>query len=327
LAKQLVREAQKAGADCVKFQTFRADEIVVSDAPKANYQLKSTDRLETQLKMLKELELSKESFQELVAYCKRCGIEFLSTPYSYRDVDLLEELGVNAFKVASGQLTETPFLEYVAKKGKPLIVSTGMSTWSEVKEAVGAIQNVGMEDLILLQCTTNYPSHMKDAHLRVISSFIQAFSFPIGYSDHTTGETAILGSIALGAKVIEKHFTLDKKMKGPDHSSSMEPMELKNLIEKIRDLEVAMGTNTKTLTDVERVNAQGMKRSLASIGRIPSGAKFESSMLTFKRPATGIPPKRLESIIGQYAQEDIPPDTVIKEEMVAAQCPEPQKTH
>ncbi|MCB4755555.1 MAG: N-acetylneuraminate synthase [Elusimicrobia bacterium] len=316
LAKRLVEEAKRAGADCVKFQTFKAEEIVTHGAPKANYQLRSTDPTVSQLNMLKKLELPKEAFSKLIRHCKAMEIQFLSTPYSFHDIDLLDELGVEAFKVASGQLTEWPFLTYMARKGKPMIISTGMSTLEDVRGAVQAVRQGGNEEFILLQCTTNYPSQLEDAHLRVIETLKNEFHVPVGYSDHTVGSLAILGAVALGASVIEKHFTLDRHMPGPDHSSSIEPKELSQLVQQIRDLEKALGNRDKMLSPIEIKNAAAMKRSLVSAQFIARGTRFALPMLTFKRPATGISPQHMEKIIGKEALCDIPPDTIVTYEMV-----------
>jgi N-acetylneuraminate synthase/N,N'-diacetyllegionaminate synthase len=311
LAKKLIEEAKGAGADCVKFQTFKAEEIVTSKAPKADYQLGSTDPKESQFSMLKKLELPKESFQELMRHCQKVGIQFLSTPYSFNDIDLLDKLGVPAFKVASGQLTEIPFLQYMAKKGKPIILSTGMATLAEIRESIDALQKDGHTDIILLQCTTNYPSKKEDTHLKVITTFQNEFGIPVGYSDHTVGPVAILGAVTLGACVIEKHFTLDKNLPGPDHASSIEPAELKDMVELIRDMSLSLGTGEKTPTPVEIKNAQGMKRSLTSTQLIPKGTQIEAQMITFKRPATGIPPKDLNKVLGKITRCDIPADSII----------------
>ncbi len=308
LAKKLIEEAAKAGADCVKFQTFKASEIVTADAPKAAYQLLSTDKKESQHAMLEKLELPKEAFKELMDHCKKEGIQFLSTPYNFNDVDMLSSIGVEAFKIASGQLTETPFIEYAAKKGKPLILSTGMAAMGDVKAAVRAL---GKTPAILLQCTTDYPAKVEDANLNVITTFQKEFTFPIGYSDHTTGDTTILGAVALGARMIEKHFTLDKKMDGPDHACSVEPAELKELIAKIRELEKAMGSAEKFLSATEKKNAVGMKRSIVAKRAIRKGEKITADMLAFKRPATGIPPRELSHLIGKKAAQDIAADEIL----------------
>jgi N,N'-diacetyllegionaminate synthase len=315
-AKRLVDEAKKVGADCVKFQTFRAEEIVTSKAPKAEYQLRVTDPAESQLAMLKKLELPKESFAELLAYCNQVEIQFLSTPYSFHDVDLLAEIGVEAFKIASGQLTELPFLSYVARQRKPMILSTGMATLQDVREAVDAIRAAGLEDMVLLQCTTNYPARIEDANLRVITTLSQEFKVPVGYSDHTVEEEAVLGAVALDACVIEKHFTLDRRLAGPDHSSSLEPAEMARLVQGVRIMEKALGRAEKIPAQAEVRNAAGMKRSLASTQVIFKGTRITREMITFKRPATGLPPKSLEWIIGKEATRDILPDTILTADMI-----------
>lgn len=316
LAKKLIEQAKEAGADCVKFQTFKGEDIVTKSAPKADYQLKVTDPIESQLAMLKKLELPKEAYLDLMAHCRKVDIQFLSTPYGFHDVDFLDGLGVEFFKVASGQCTELPLLEYIAKKKKPIILSTGMTTMEDCREAVKAIRRAGLAEIVLLQCTTNYPSLIEDANLRVIPTLIKEFDIPIGYSDHTTDNVGILGSIALGACVIEKHFTLDRNMTGPDHSSSVEPIEFKKLIEQIRRMEKALGSSEKFLTAAEKKNATGMKRSLTAVKMIPRGTQIGAPMITFKRPASGMHPKRFYEVVGKKALIDIPADTIITEEMV-----------
>ena len=316
LAKKLVAEAKRAGADCIKFQTFQAEELVTLSAPKADYQLQTTDPSESQFAMLKKLELPKMAYEELMKECSKENILFLSTPYSFKDVDFLDELGVPGFKIASGQLTEYSFLAHVAKKKKPIFISTGMCTLEDIRGAVKTFRDEAHNNFVLLQCTTNYPSHMEDAHLRVIPALKLAFQINVGYSDHTVGDTAILGAVALGACVIEKHFTLDRRTPGPDHSSSMEPREFAELVKKIRNLEKALGQSGKTLTPMEAKNALGMKRSITSTQLIKRGTTIQLDMLTFKRPATGLHPNLLNKVIGKRAAKDISPDTFLSEEMV-----------
>ncbi|NUQ16643.1 MAG: N-acetylneuraminate synthase family protein, partial [Flavobacteriales bacterium] len=241
LAFRLVDEARAAGADCVKFQTFKAERIVTAAAPKANYQLEVTDRAESQFDMLRKLELDREAFARIQDRCRQAGIDFMSTPYNPEDAELLHGLGVDAFKIASGQLVELPFLRQVARYGRRMIVSTGMADLEEVREAVGAIRDAGNDDLIVLQCNTDYPSRVEDANLRAMLTMRDALQVRVGYSDHVPENHACFAAVALGAEVIEKHFTLDRGMPGPDHGSSLEPVAFRELVAGIRAVERSLG--------------------------------------------------------------------------------------
>lgn len=305
LARQLVRVAKEAGADCVKFQTFKADQLVTLNAPKADYQLKVTNPKESQWEMLKRLELSPTAYQSLIAYCRELDIDFLSTPYNVEDVMFLMNLGVSAFKVASGQIIEPAFLAAVAHTGRPIFLSTGMATLAEVDEAVRVIRAAGNDQITLLQCTTNYPSRLEDANLRTIPTMSAAFGVSMGYSDHTQSDTACLVSIGLGARVIEKHLTLDKEMPGPDHSSSADPVEFANLVRLIREAELTLGTGRKEPCIAELENSRGMRRSVVAARQIKAGEVFTPEMLLYKRPGTGIRPNLLPEILGCTATCDI----------------------
>lgn len=311
LAQALVREAKACGADCVKFQTFKAERIVTQTAPKADYQLQSTDPSESQMEMLRKLELAPQDYATLLETCEREKILFLSTPYNHEDVDFLDDLGVCAFKVASGQLVEPAFLSHVARKGKPIIVSTGMATLAEVDEAVRAIRSSGNDQVVLLQCTTNYPSRPEDAHLCAMNTMRAALGVSVGYSDHTQTETACIAAVALGACVIEKHFTLDKSMPGPDQSSSADPRDFSRLVKLIRETELVLGGALKRPVEAERRNALGMRRSIVSAIPIPCGTIITEEMLTYKRPGSGIPPNRLNEVIGRVAARDIPENALV----------------
>jgi len=311
LALDLVREAKKTGADCVKFQTFKAAQIVTPEAPKANYQLQVTDPGESQFEMLKKLELQTEDWQKIMAFCRELDIQFLSTPYNKEDADLLAELGVDAFKIASGQLVETPFLDYVARKGKPMIISSGMATLAEVYEGVQAIRNAGNHDIILLQCTTNYPSTLEDANVRTMVSMSESMNVLTGYSDHVPNNYACYAAVALGACLIEKHFTLDTAMEGPDHSSSLDPAAFTQLVKGIRNVEASLGSAVKSPTATEIANTQGMRRSLIALKAISAGTVIEEKDLGYKRPATGIPPSMLRDVVGKTVRKDIPADVPI----------------
>lgn len=316
LAKRMILSAKDCGANCVKFQTFRASQVVTPSAPKANYQLEVTDKNESQLEMLKKVELDYDDHLELKKYADNLDMIFLSTPYNDKDVDLLEDLNVDGYKIASGQIVETPFLEKIARKQKPIFLSTGMATLAEVDNAVQVIKSCGNQQILLLQCTTNYPSALSDANLNVIPTMKRAFKLPIGYSDHTMGNETAIAAVALGACLVEKHFTLDKSMEGPDHACSATPEDFFQLVRSVRSVEQAMGTGVKYPSDAEIRNALGMRRSITAACNIKQGDVIRESMLTFKRPATGLDPTYHPVIIGNIASRDIPKDELIALEMI-----------
>jgi len=312
MARLLVKAAKRAGADAVKFQTFRAEALVVRDAAKARYQLQTTDPGESQYEMLRKLELTHETQAELAGLCGGEGIEFLSTPYNFEDVDFLDSLGVRAFKLASIHLVERPFLEYVARKGKTMIVSTGMGTLEDVTEAVRAIRGVADVPVILLQCTTNYPSAPEDANLRAMRTMREALGLPVGYSDHTQSETCCVAAVALGAVMIEKHFTLDRALAGPDHSSAADPEEFARLVQRIRETERALGTGKKAPSAGEAANAPAMRRSIVARRAIAAGEVIGAEALTLKRPGTGLEPRYWDDVVGMRAPREIAPDESLK---------------
>jgi len=316
LARQLVLEAKKCGADCVKFQTFKAERVVTKDAPKANYQMKTTDPGESQLEMLKNCELKPEFHRELIELCDREAIIFLSTPYNIEDVDFLDGLDVEAFKLASIHAAEPYFGRYVAEKGKPIILSTGMATQGEVDEAVRSIRETGNEGLVLLQCSTNYPSRLEDANLRAMRTMRDAFGALVGYSDHTQNDTACIAAVALGAKVIEKHFTLNKTLPGPDQSSSADPEEFARLVRNIRNVEKTLGSARKEPCEIEKKNVVGMRRSIVARCDISNGTVIAENMLTCKRPSTGLSPKYMDYIVGKKAADNIRKDEFIDLRMI-----------
>lgn len=315
LAKQLIDVAAKARADAVKFQTFIAEEIVSTNSPKAEYQKQTTDASESQFDMIKKLELSKEDHQELMDYAKHKNIMFLSTPFDKRSVDLLVELGVPLIKISSGEITNHPFLKYIAKKGLPIILSTGMSTLEEVAEAVSIIIDAGCENLTLLHCTSNYPARVEDCNLLAMKTMADAFDVPIGYSDHTSGIYVSLAATAMGACVIEKHFTLDENLPGPDHKASLEPAELEELIRGIRLVEKAQGSYVKAPVESELEVRDVARRSIVAKVDIPAGTVITEDMLAFKRPSVGVSPKNMGKIIGQISISDIKKDFLINFEM------------
>jgi N-acetylneuraminate synthase/N,N'-diacetyllegionaminate synthase len=318
MALRLVEEAKRVGADCVKFQTFKAERVVTEEAPKAAYQLKTTSAKESQVEMLRKLELDEWAYPQLLDACQEEDILFLSTPYNVEDVDFLDNLGVQAFKIASGQAVEPYFVEYVAKKGKPILLSTGMCTLVEVDRAVRVVRGTGNDQIVVLQCTTNYPSAIEDCNLHAMVTMRDALDVLVGYSDHTEGLTAATSSVALGACVVERHFTLDKSLPGPDHSSSSDPDEFVALVRQIRQAELALGSSAKYPCQIEQENALGMRRSIVAKGTIRSGQIITEGMLTFKRPATGLKPDLLPELVGRVATCDIKPDQMLSWEMVGA---------
>jgi len=320
MARELVSSAAAFGADAVKFQTFKADRVVTHGAPKAEYQLEVTDKAESQLEMLERVELDEAEHRELKTLADSKGIVFLSTPYNFEDIELLETLGVDAYKIASGQIVEHAFLQRVAGTAKPIILSTGMATMAEIEAAVKIIERscTGAleEKLILMQCTTNYPSLIEDANLRVIETLRSRFGCHVGYSDHTLGTEAVIAAVALGAAVIEKHYTLDKTLPGPDHLSSATPLELKELVVKIRRTEAALGSEIKEPSKAEILNATGMRRSLATTRAVKCGEVITQEILTFKRPSSGMAPQLYSMVIGKRVVRDIEAGVLLDKDMV-----------
>lgn len=316
MAIELIDAAKNAGADCVKFQTFKAEQIVTLQSPKAKYQTLVTDAKESQYDMLKKLELNFDAFKILFDHCKKTNIDFLSTPYNKEDADLLNDIGVSGFKIASGQLTEIPFLQYVAKKKKTMIISTGMATMADVFNAVDAIRNTGNNDIVVLQCTTNYPSTIEDANILAMESIREACRVRVGYSDHVPNNYACFAAVALGAEIIEKHFTLDKSLPGPDHSSSLNPAEFKDFIDGLRQVERSLGTGIKLPTATEKQNAFGMKRSLVALTDLPAGTILQEKHIGFKRPASGLSINYLDKIIGKPLAKAMTKDEAFQYEMI-----------
>jgi N-acetylneuraminate synthase/N,N'-diacetyllegionaminate synthase len=302
-AKQLTDVAAEAGADAVKFQTFLADKIVAKIGPKAGYMEKVSK--ESVYKIFKRMELPREWHRELAEYANKKGLIFLSSPFDEEAVNLLEELGVPAFKVASGELTNFPLIKYMARKGKPLIVSTGAATMGEVGEAVSVIKNEGNKKIVLLHCVANYPAAPEDANLLAMRTLKEKFKLPVGYSDHTLGVAAPLAAAALGAAVIEKHFTLSRKLPGPDHFYALEPGELRAMVEGIRAVEKMLGSPIKRPAKAEREIRRLARRSIFAKVDIPAGTVITKEMLTVLRPAIGLEPKYLENVISRKARVNI----------------------
>jgi N,N'-diacetyllegionaminate synthase len=317
LGKKLIDAAKDAETDAVKFQAFKAENLVTKYAEKARYQKATTGPNESQYNMIKKLELKAEEFRELYDYAKKKNIIFLSSTVDKKSVDLLGNLGVPAFKVASGEITNFPLLRYIAGKKKPVILSTGMSTLDEIEDALEVIRQKGVQDIVLLHCVTSYPAKIEDVNLRVIETLRHRFKLPVGFSDHTLGITASIASAALGAVLIEKHFTLDTSLPGPDHKASLEPDELKEMVRAIRDVEKALGDGIRKLTEDEERIKKVARRSIVAKVRIPKGTIITEDMLDLKRPGVGIEPKYLNDIIGKRAKKDIKPDELVTFEKLA----------
>jgi N-acetylneuraminate synthase/N,N'-diacetyllegionaminate synthase len=317
LGKKLIDAAKDAEADAVKFQAFKAENLVTKYAEKARYQKATTGPNESQYNMIKKLELKDEEFRELYDYAKKKNIIFLSSTVDKESVDLLGNLGVPAFKVASGEITNFPLLRYIAGKKKPVILSTGMSTLDEIEDALEVIRQKGVEDIVLLHCVTSYPAKIEDVNLRVIETLRHRFKLPVGFSDHTLGITTPIASAALGAVLIEKHFTLNTSLPGPDHKASLEPDELKEMVRAIRDVEKALGDGIRELTEDEERIKKVARRSIVAKVRIPKGTIITEDMLDLKRPGVGIEPKYLNDIIGKRAKKDIKPDELVTFEKLA----------
>jgi N,N'-diacetyllegionaminate synthase len=311
LAKRLVDVAMKAGADAVKFQTFKAEDVVTKTAEKAEYQKKTTGAEGSQFVMIKKLEIEERDFEELFDYAYRKGIIFLSSPFDKRSVDLLDKLGVPAFKIASGEITNLPLIRYIARKGKPIILSTGMSTMAEIEEALRVINDEETKDIVLLHCVTSYPAKVENSNLRAMQTLRRAFKLPVGLSDHTIGITVPIAAVALGAAALEKHFTLDKNLPGPDHKASLTPEELNQMVMVVRQVEKAMGDGIKSPTEEEEEIKKVVRRSIVAKIDIPKGAFITEEMLDVKRPGTGVEPKYINEVIGVVARCRIQQDELL----------------
>lgn len=313
LAHRLIDVAVEAGADAVKFQTFQTDRLAARQAPKAAYQRETTDATESQADMLRRLELSHEAHVELRDYCRRRGVTFLSTPFDEESADFLYGLGVPGYKISSGDLTNIPFLQYVARKGRPMLISTGMATLGEVEDAVRAIEAEGLNDLAVLQCVSNYPAEPDDVNLRAMATLAQAFRKPVGYSDHTLGIDVALAAVALGACIVEKHFTLDKGMAGPDHRASLEPDELKAMISGIRRVERSLGDGVKRPRPSEAAVALVARKSLYWAQDMEKGGAVKRDDFIALRPASGLLPCRLKELLGRRLRRAVKAGTAVQE--------------
>jgi len=308
LAYQLIDVAKDAGVDAVKFQTFKAENVVSKLADKAEYQKKTTGLDKSQLEMIKKLEISFDDFIKLKKYCDKKGIMFLSTPFDHQSIDFLYDL-INIYKIPSGEIINYPYLKHITTKNKPIIMSTGMANLGEVEEAINIIRSVNSEvQISLLHCTTNYPASYEEVNLKAMQTLAAAFKLPIGYSDHTLGIEVPVAAVAMGAKIIEKHFTLDKKLPGPDHMASLEPDELKEMVKAIRNIEKALGDGIKKPNKSEIEIMKVARKSLISTRDIRAGEIIKESDIAIKRPGTGIPPKFKVIIIGMKLVNDIRQD-------------------
>ncbi len=316
MAKKLVEVAARCGANAVKFQTFQAEKLATPDAPKADYQQRSTADTESQFEMLKKLELSLEDHKILIQHCGDHQITFMASPFDEASVDLLNDLNVPAFKVPSGELTNSPLLSYIASKQKPIVVSTGMANLGEVEQAVNIIEQTGNTNIALLHCVSNYPANPKDIHLRAMQTMKHAFALPIGYSDHTLGNEVAFAAVALGACVIEKHFTLDRTMPGPDHQASCEPDQLTELVQGIRNIEKSLGSARKQPAASELNTMKVARKSLVAAQPIAAGMELSEELIAIKRPGTGLPPTLRSFLIGQKVNQDIEAGTLFSLEML-----------
>lgn len=312
LAKKLVDAAADAGADCVKFQTFVAKDIATKNAAKADYQKLQTDAEESQYDMLKKLELSFDAFAELNAYCGSKNIEFMSTAFDFTSIDFLANLGIGIWKIPSGDITNLPYLIRIAKLNKPVILSTGMSTMEEIKDAIGVLKDYGAGDVTVLHCTTEYPTPFGDVNLKAMQAIRKELGVRVGYSDHTKGIEVPIAAVALDALVIEKHLTLDTTMEGPDHKASLDPDEFKAMVTSIRNIELALGTGLKQPMESEKKNLAVARKSIIASKNISAGEVFTEDNITVKRPGNGISPMRWFEILGEIASRDFKEDELIE---------------
>jgi len=314
LAKKLVDVAVEAGADAVKFQTFKAENLVSKEAKKAEYQVENTGSNETQYEMLKKLELGFDEFVELKKYCDKKGIMFLSTPFDFESIKFLDDLGLEIFKIPSGEITNYPYLREIAKLKKRVILSTGMANMCEIEQALDVMEKFGTnrKNITILHANTEYPTPMEDVNLMAMLTIKEAFKVDVGYSDHTLGIEIPIAAVAMGAVVIEKHFTLDKNMEGPDHKASLEPDELKAMIKAIRNIEIALGNGIKKPSKSESKNIEVARKVIVAKRDIKKGEKFSEDNLTVKRAGKGISPMRWEETICRFADKDYKKDEKIR---------------
>ena len=313
-AKKLVDVAADAGADYVKFQTFKADTLVTQSAEKAEYQKILTDKSESQFEMIKKLELDKSAHDELIKHCEKKGIRFLSTAFDHDSIELLADLNIPLYKIPSGEITNLPYLRHIGRMGKPIILSTGMSTLEEVQKALNVLLESGAEKekITILHCNTEYPTPMEDVNLKAMLTIREELGVNIGYSDHTLGIEVPIAAVAMGATVIEKHFTLDRTLTGPDHAASLEPHELKSMVTAIRNIKKAMGDGIKKPSPSETRNIPIARKSIVAKKPIKKGERYSEENITVKRPGTGISPIEWDNIINQKSIKDFIIDDLIE---------------
>ena len=312
-AKKLIDAAVNSGADLVKFQTFKAETLVTTTAEKADYQKNLTDRSETQFEMIKKLELDRAAHEELIQYCEQKGTRFLSTAFDHDSIDLLAELNIPFFKIPSGDITNLPYLRHIGRMGKSIVMSTGMATLKEVRAALNILLEAGAEKnkITVLHCNTEYPTSMEDVNLKAMLTMRDELGVAIGYSDHTLGIEVPVAAVALGASVIEKHFTLDRTLPGPDHAASLNPEELKAMVAAIRNIEKAKGDGIKKPSESERKNIPIARKSIVAKKPISKGELFSEKNLTVKRPGTGISPMEWDTYIGKLSDREYQADELI----------------
>ncbi|KEI12875.1 hypothetical protein Z959_00600 [Clostridium novyi B str. ATCC 27606] len=316
LAKKLVDKAVEAGVDAVKFQTFKSEKLVTGYASMAKYQKDNIGIEDSQFNMLKKLELSYEEFTELKRYCDEKNIIFMSTPFDFESAKFLNSIDVEVFKISSGDLTNIPLLEYIAEFNKPMILSSGMATLGEVEDAIMAIRSKELEDIAVLHCTSNYPAKISSVNLKAMNTIKSAFNVTGGYSDHTKGISIPIAAVALGAEIIEKHFTLDKEMEGPDHKASLDPKELKEMVKEIRNVELSLGNGIKTFTENEIDTMKVARKSIVAKNFIKKGEVITKDDLDYKRPGDGLSPKHYKYIVGKKASKDISIDTQVTLDLI-----------
>ncbi len=314
LARQMVEAAHCCGVDYVKFQTFKAEKIANKFAKQAEYQQHNLKQESSQVQMLRQLELTFTDFSLLNGYCKEIGIKFMSTPFDLESIDFLADIGMDYMKVPSGEITNLPYLRKIAKTGIPVIMSTGMCRMGEIEDAMEVLYNGGLstDRITLLHCNTEYPTPMIDVNLRAMETLRSAFGTKVGYSDHTKGIEVPIVAVAMGASVIEKHFTLDRTLPGPDHVASLEPDELKLMVDSIRNIEKAIGHSEKRVSESERKNIQVARKSIVAAKNIKKGETLSENNLTVKRPGNGISPMKWDSVIGMSAKRDFQEDELIE---------------
>jgi len=314
LARKLIDVAAEAGADCVKFQTFVADRLLTPHAKKAGYQNQTTGQNESQYSMIRKLELTREMHEELIEHCSSREIQFFSTGFDQESVDLLVELGLDCFKIPSGEITNRPYLRHIGKYGKPVILSTGMANLDEIEAALRILEEAGTphNNITVLHCNTEYPTPMNDVNLRAMLTIRDALSVQVGYSDHTMGIEVPIAAVAMGAMIIEKHFTLDRNLSGPDHKASLEPDEFKAMVDAIRNIEMAMGDGIKRASLSEAKNKPIARKSIVAACAILEGEVFSETNLSVKRPGTGLSPMRWDEVMGCKAPRDFAANELIE---------------